>query len=286
MPVWYSLDEDGSLIDRRAGNWYEVLNLSNQMGYEVYPSIALFDADQMEKALSSDANIDRTVSQLMADVEKYNLEGVDIDYEMIYLSDSNGYFKFLNRLKEALGDRVLSVTVLPQWETLSYSNLTETRAVQDWVRIGELADQVRIMTYDYTYSGSTSAGPIGPLGWQEGVLQYAVKRIPKEKIWLGVHLYAYSWAQGSSATALTFSAVESIDESLVESRLYNIGFAEEEIIYRCDTDINCIAMTQTHEGIDARAQLASDYGIAGLAFWRLGNEGTLLNDSKLDRYMK
>ena len=66
---------------------------------------------------------------------------------------------------------------------------------QDWCRyrqLGEILDHVEIMSYDFAWMGS-APGPISPGFWMRDVYEWAVSQIPRQKISMGLPLYAYYW---------------------------------------------------------------------------------------------
>ena len=76
---------------------------------------------------------------------------------------------------------------------------------QDYAAIGRVADQVRVMAYDYHWSTS-APGPIAPVDWVRDVLDYSLTRIPADKIVLGVPLYGYDWV-GDTGTPVSWEQV-------------------------------------------------------------------------------
>ena len=70
----------------------------------------------------------------------------------------------------------------------------------DWTVIGNVADQVRIMTYEYHWSTSDAGAPVD---WVDQVLSFARSVIPAHKIMEGVPLYGYDWT-GRSGTPIIF----------------------------------------------------------------------------------
>ena len=62
----------------------------------------------------------------------------------------------------------------------------------DYSALGAAADRLLLMTYEYgyTYGPPMAVAPVGPVS---GVLEYAVTRIPPEKLLLGEPNYGYNW---------------------------------------------------------------------------------------------
>jgi hypothetical protein len=74
-------------------------------------------------------------------------------------------------------------------------------------------DSCAIMSYAFSWAGS-APGPISPMWWMEYIYDYAVTRIPREKIFLGIPGFGFNWRidrkpapgsyRGSSGTFLGF----------------------------------------------------------------------------------
>lgn len=278
-PVFYSVHHDGTLIDRRPANWESIKSVTTKHNLKLIPSISLFDADQFQKAVSG-SNYNTHLQSIISAVMDNGFDGIDIDYEMIYRTDGSKYIQLIKDLKEAFkgSGKTLSVTVMAKWGDIPYSSLPETREVQDYKKIGELVDELRIMTYDYTPSTSATPGPIGPSDWIDKVLQYATTKTDPSKIWLGIHLYGYEWDNFGRVRAITFSDIPDIEKLPGYNFQFNHSYKEGVSTYQCKETATCTLFFQTGEGIDYRKGLARKHGIKGVAYWRLGGEGDLLQD--------
>jgi spore germination protein len=218
------------------------------------------------------------------------------------LSDKDQYFIFLEKLSTQLhkNNKILSVTVLAKWgDNVRYSYRPETRQVQDWSLISKFADEVRIMAYDYTYSGDRYPGPIGPTGWIITVLEYAGEKMPPEKTVLGIHLYAYEWYQNATigeelelktdssmnintnpntARAYTYNTVLNIiQNNSGESSTFE---GENIFFYTRKNDKTGILENRAlvyigPDGVKERMLLAQRFNLKGVVFWRLGDEGSI-----------
>ena len=280
LPVLYTVDSSGNVSSRGVSeaNIFKLLTYTKDNGIRVIPTIGSYDYTSMNILLSTEETRKRGIDVIVSDIERYGFDGIDLDFERIYSSDKNNYIQFLRELNIELEkiDKVLSVTVFAQWENGTYPSVQqESILAQDYTQIGNIVDEVRIMAYDYTLSSSQVAGPIAPLSWIKEVLDFSVKNIDVKKIWLGVHLYGYEWVSGK-ATALTYSSVSNIlSNSNIQSEFrddISEGYAE----YGCEGGQECSMYYQDSQGIQVRRDLAKEYGIAGLSYWRLGGEMDIL----------
>lgn len=313
-PVWYEIKEDGSLKNKRPTNANQITTTARNNNVKLIPAIAMFDHEIFTKVLQDQANLDRHVDAIADEVEIRGYDGIDLDYESTKLSDKEKYFEFLDKLTKKLHkkDKELILTVLAKWEdNKGYTSLKETRAVQEWKELQKYADQIRIMSYDYTSFRAEYPGPIAPLFWMRQVLEYAVKHIPREKIILGIHLYSYEWymptneynaakAKPDFTDPLSFHPISDfnlpISDRSARSYTYDtvkklsgkfggmIKDYEGEKYYRFNKANPQSGKMEERllvyidpAGVRARQDLAREFGIKGVVYWRLGGEDELLN---------
>ena len=307
-PVWYELNADGTLVDLKKSDSAKFIKRLKSQNIKLIPTIANFDHELFDKVLQNQESIDMNIRLILEEVDKYNYDGIDLDYESIQLDDKTKYFEMLKQLSAELQKREkeLVVTVVAKWSDEDiYKGLRETRKVQDWSEIAKYSDEIRIMTYDYTFSGSKFPGPIAPLNWMEQVAQYALTKVPAEKLMLGIHLYSYEWwieddmtnpdlelaldikySQDDNYTdnsrkvrSYTHDVVQQLISEVKGDTIDYQGekfFTYSKINDKTNKNEKRVLVYIDKAGIDMRKELAKKYGFKGVAFWRLGNEADLI----------
>lgn len=164
----------------------------------------------------------------------------------------------------------------------------------DPVSLGEVADRVVIMGYDYHYRDSFVTGPVAPLGGAPEVREFdvkttldqAIKDIPANKIILALPLYGYEWETisqnnqnavipGTGKTA-TNRRVE--DELLPSCASCTAQFDELSkspfVIIKPSADqlVSQQIWYENQASLTAKIKLAEDYKLQGIALWALGYE--------------
>jgi len=193
----------------------------------------------------------------------YGFTGVSIDFEGLKEAGSAAdYTAFLQLLKAELGSYTLSVAVPP----INYYKGYDLKA------IGELADTVILMAYDFTHSDSKL--PSAPLPLVNDTVQTALSLIPKDKLVLGISKQANQWITANGITAPVLSP--SIAE--VEKRLAmpNVGKAWTMPYFLtkatfADERGNHELYYEDTQSIAKKVWLAKYYGLKGVSLWYMGN---------------
>lgn len=232
-----------------------------------------FDSDLAHTILTN-VNIQNIlINNIISTLIAKNYYGVDIDFEYLYSEDRDNYLNFLRKLKVQLttNNLYLSVAVAPKYRDNQSGILYEAH---DYRGIGEIADRVIIMTYEWGYIyGEPRA--ISPLREVEAVISYAVTRIPSEKILMGMPNYAYNWTlpytAGSSATVLTNS--QALDLAFDQGATINFDTSEYAPYFNyVDADGNeHVVWFDDARSIDARLDLVTKYNLAGVSYWTINN---------------
>ena len=134
---------------------------------------------------------DRIIAQLSALAEEQGYRGVDIDFENVLPADRVRYAKFVRRVRERLGERgcIVSVAAVPRTSDSQRGLAVEG---MDYALLGACADRVFLKTYEwgYVYGPPTAVAPLDKV---RQVVEYAVTKIPAEKLILGIPNYGYDW---------------------------------------------------------------------------------------------
>ena len=153
------------------------------------------------------------LANLLTTVQEKDFQGVDIDFEYIRPEDRIPFAEFVADVRNFLSPYGyhVSVALAPKISDTQAGLLYEGK---DYRLLGEAADSVLLMTYEwgYTYGPPMAVAPVNKV---REVVEYAVTRIDPAKIDLGIPNYGYDWTlpfvQGSSrATTVSNQAAVQI----------------------------------------------------------------------------
>jgi peptidoglycan-N-acetylglucosamine deacetylase len=130
------------------------------------------------------------------------------------------------------------------------------------------------MAYDESSAGS-KPGPIAEQKWIEAAVDDATKKIPSEKIVLGLAAYGYDWPKedgADTATVLTYqtalSAAKDAQAKIIyDNDSYNLHFSYLDD----DSTPHEVFFTDAATTFNAM-RFADESELAGVALWRLGSE--------------
>ncbi len=293
-PFWFDLNEDGSLKANPYTNWSVLLNYTKQNNIELVPAITSFERDKLTKVLNSKENSQRFINEVMSNVLNYSYDGIDLDFEHIYVNDHKVLLDLIETLSNELkrNNKQLHLSLLSKWgDNFPYG---QTKAALDYPKLAKFADKIKLQGYGYSIA-QDPLGPVGPLAWLEDVIRYSIKiGIPREKIVLGIHTYTMDWSiKDPIRYDLDYfgeqffigytggDGVAYYGDGLV--KLFNNYVVEEEYVdtwgevigkYNFNGQIRA-AVFPSNKSIEVRKQLAAEYGINGIAYWKLGGEGNL-----------
>jgi len=195
---WYSFDGTGKVFPTGKAD-LSIKRMAQKNGSKAYALVhnmnlsgsVGFDANLAHRVLADPVARMKFVSNLVNLTTKDGWDGIAIDIEKTPPGDRTNYSSFIAELGKALRakDKVLNVSIPAKY--VDYPSDLWSGAY-DYAAIGKSADQVLLMTYDEHGMGTTQ-GPIASQGWVDRVITYAVGKIPKDKVIMGLPVYSYDW---------------------------------------------------------------------------------------------
>ena len=274
-PFWYSLDATGQIVLSDPRNTVvdrPTVRFLQRNGIKVLPTITDlrngdWDPAVVRSMLHDAARRRAHVQSITTLVATEGYDGIDLDYEDLKASDRAQYSALLRELAAALhaAGKVLTCSV---YAKESDAGDDESNAAQDFRVIGAVADQVRVMTYDYHWETSPP-GPIAPADWVRDVIAWTVTQIPRNKVILGAVLLGYDWVDGQGTTvdygqAMALAATHQAQISrtadgspsftyTAQGRRHDVWFEDAVSVRR-------------------KVALVGKFHLGGVFFWRLGGE--------------
>ncbi len=204
----YGITPEGGLIP---ANDSEILRLAQEYGVASMMLLTAlnerggFSSENAAEMLSDPAARARLVDAIDRTIAQKGYSGVDVDFEFIPPANTDDYVAFVSELSARLRPqgKLTFVALAPKTSDAQRGLLYEAH---DYARLGEAADGVLLMTYEWGYAYSEPMA-IAPIDKVRQVVQYGLSRIPAYKIFMGIPNYAYDWAlprrEGERARTIT-----------------------------------------------------------------------------------
>ena len=166
---------------------------AKENGYKVWP---MFSNETLTTTIDEFSEIinDYELRKIMIEdiiefVEKYELDGINLDFEYMYGEDKDAFSKFVVELAPRLRaiNACLSVDVTAPDGDKDWSECYDRNV------IGEVADYIVFMGYDQY--GANGLGSTAEYRWVENSINKMIKysEVPSEKIVLGLPFYTKLW---------------------------------------------------------------------------------------------
>ena len=271
-PTWFALlDNEGNYRSLASRSY---VDKAHEMGLQVWALLDNFSDDvNSEILLASTTKRRKLINSLMDDVEQYDLDGLNMDFEGLKPEAGVHYVQFLRELSIACREKGIVLSV-DNYVPASYNDF------YDREEQGIVADYVIIMGYDEHYAGG-EAGSVASLDYVRGGIERTLNDVPKEKVINAVPFYTRLWTEtesGWKSTALGIAkAKEWIEENQVE--LYwqeELGQYYGE--FQSDEGMQFIWMEE-EDSLEKKMELIRQYDLAGVACWKLGLEDEAAWDS-------
>lgn len=259
----------------------QVLAAAGREGLKTYvlihnfnPDLGAFDPALADAVLGNAEVRARLVASIMDAAVRWDVAGVHVDFEGVRPARRNDLTAFAAELAAAARAWGLEVSLAVPAKTAATAH-GAWGAAYDYASLAAHADFLVIMAYDQHWRGDV-AGPIAALPWVRAVIEYALDPagggVPARKLVLGIPVYGYDWPSSGWADAVTFA--EAMERLQQAGRLggpaklqWHAEYAAPHFAYGGRT-----VWFENEHSAAFKLLLAAEYDLAGVAFWRLGQE--------------
>ena len=265
-PTWFSLKSTEG--DIRCIATQDYVNEAHGMGMEVWALV-----DNFDKEVSTFQTLSRTTSRthlirnLMTEVLKYDIDGINVDFEEVSYDAGEPFVQFLRELsiecrKEGI---VLSVdNYVPREYTAHYNRKEQ----------GIVADYVVIMGYDEHWGSGGVAGSVASIGFVEDGIVQTLEDVPADKVINGVPFYTRVWKTvGDKVTseAVDMKTAHNFVTKNAVTMSWNVAAGQNYGEVQKGDTLYQIWM-EDKDSMEAKLAVMRKYNIGGVAAWKLGYE--------------
>lgn len=211
------------------------------------------------------------INNLLAEMEVKNYGGLDIDFEYIKAEDRDLFTEFVRNCTERMHDAgyQVSVALAPKTSAGQKGVLYEGK---DYKALGEIADHVLVMTYEWGYTYGPPMA-VAPLNKVREVVEYAVTEIPAYKISMGIPNYGYDWPlpyERGVTKARTIGNVEAVQIAIENSAVIRFDEISASPYFYYEKDgIMHEVWFEDVRSLKRKFDLIKEFGLRGPGYWQI-----------------
>ena len=272
-PTWFSLTDNNGNYRSLANKDY--VTKAHARGLQVWALIDNFSADvQTETLLASTSTRRKLIDSLIADVEQYGLDGLNLDFESLKTDAGVHYIEFIRELSIPCRQKgiVLSVDNYVPARYNSFYNLKEQ---------GIVADYVIMMGYDEHFAGG-EPGSVSSISYVKNGISGMLEDVPKEKLINAVPFYTRLWIEAGDGS-ITSKAMGIADaKKWADNNQVELTWQADTAQYYGEKQTNDGARflwMEEERSLKEKMNVVRQNDLAGVACWKLGFEDSAAWDS-------
>lgn len=270
-PTWFHLKNENGDIHSLASMTY--VHWAKDRDYQIWGLFSNdFDPDMTHTALENFETRQKMISQLLQYSEMYELDGLNIDFENVYLKDRDSLTQFVRELTALAHQAGLVISI-----DITFISSSEMWSMfYDREALTEIADYMIVMAYDEHWGTSPVAGSVASFPWVEKNVEKLLEVIPSERLILGIPTYTRIWKEQEteggnievSSKALSMQAVEDwISERGLTTQFDPLSGQDYVEFYDEQEKATYKIWIENADSIARRGQMVHKYNLAGVAAW-------------------
>lgn len=301
-PTWFKLSDNQGGISSLAS--YAYVKDAKKLGCEVWALINDFDKNSegeyyIKNILPSTKARRNLITNLIAEVKEYKIQGINLDFEHIPSALAAEYVQFV---------RELSIECRKNGIVFSIDNYSSVKGTSYYNRKaqGEVADYIVIMSYDEHWSTSPTAGSVASLPFVKEGIDDTLKEVPARKVINALPFYTRIWKE--TPEALSDGTKEVVIDPVfgnytLSSNAVGMKTAMDEIILHNATPMWLEELGQNYAeyvvdeirhrvwledemSLRKKMELVKELNLAGVAGWRLGLQDDSYTWDVIEEFLK
>lgn len=229
-----------------------------------------FDSRLAGILFSSPEATEKLIAELIVTMKQKGFRGIDVDFEYLPPEDKERYSAFIALLQERMNAEGFGVMVAlaPKTAREQPGLLYEGH---DYKALGENADAVLLMTYEWGYAFGPP-GAIAPIDKVQEVVDYALSEIPPEKIFLGIPNYGYDWTLPYTVGGERAKTISPLEAVAIAQRygaeiLFDEQSASPYFYYTAEDGKEHVVHFEDVRSYNKKMQLVAEKGLGGFSVW-------------------
>lgn len=270
-PSLFYINKNGELTEKIGDSGKKYIQWAHNNGYKIWPMVSNAEAGLTvtSKIMNSYEKRQELIENIVNSCVKYNLDGINIDFENMKQEDKDLYSRFIieltPRLKEVGLVTSVDVTAPDGGETWS---MCFDRHV-----IGDVADYIVFMAYDEYGTSSTKPGTTAGYDWVKLGLNKFLKteEIDSNKIILGIPFFTRVWTSDTNGkiTSNKTVAMKNINNVIPSGidKKWDDDLKQSYVEYM-DGNSKKQIWIEDVDSLKEKIYLINDNNLAGVASWQ------------------
>lgn len=283
-PTWFETsDNDGNVTSLASDSYVQT---AHQAGVQVWALCSDFGPKmKIGKVLGTTSKRQKLVKNLIAEAIRYDLDGINIDFENVKKDSGEDFIQFVRELGIMCRNNgvVLSIDNYPPAGGISaYYNRKEQ---------AEVADYVITMSYDEHYAGSKEAGPVSSISYVTNSIQEVGEEVPAEQMVIALPFYSRHWKEKTkggkaklSSEACSMKGAQTVLKDSGKKATWDDATGMNYVEYTESGTVHKIWIEDA-KSLELKMKAVSDANLGGVAFWKLGLEDASVWNM-IEKYVK
>lgn len=278
LPIFsYGFTAEGELLPPAYGDDSWMIAMAENFG--TLPILTLtpfgpdgaFNNQLIHSVVNNAVYRNHLIQNLLEVMAQKRYQGLDIDFEYILPEDRDAFTAFVWQVADTMRENGYHTSVALAPKT-SADQPGLLYAGKDYRAIGEAADHVLLMTYEwgYTYGPPMAVAPINQV---RRVVEYALTEIPAGKIDLGIPNYGYDWPlpfERGVTKAVTINNVQAVRIAIAQGAVIRFDeVAESPFFAYVENGVEHEVWFEDVRSLQAKFNLIDEYNLHGCGYWQI-----------------
>lgn len=288
VPSWFSINDINGEIKSMADQEY--VDCAHELDVEVWASLNDYDGgigtfEETYNVLSRTDSRNRLVKDLIHQLLTYNIDGININFELVSEETAEHYLQFLREL--AIECRLHKITL-----SVDTYPVNEDNTYLQWEDQIEVVDYIVVRNYDEYNVLSDEAGPVASASYTLDSIEEMMKYVPASRIINVVPFFNRIWEETEKTASEMDEEIGTEQEGStikLTSHTYGMdGFADKLEVVGTTTEwdeetknnyaswksgrVTYRVWVEDAKSVKEKLSIVGDYKLAGIGAWKLGIE--------------
>jgi len=274
-----------------------ILYQSKLLRQKTVITVTAMDPELIESLVNNQDHTKNAIENILIVYNEFNFDGINIDFEYVGEPDNqtiSNFTEFIIKLK----NRCQTISNSCFIDVDVFGDSASKKRLWNLEELHPHLENIIIMAYDYYRKSSSQAGPIAPLIGsckqisQDNCLEQDIlghmnlftKKVPPEKLVLGIPFYGYEWQTASenflantypkTGSLATYQRIQNLisnqEISSLSAKWSNISLSPYLVYY--DKDKIKQIHFESEQSLKLKTDIIMSTNIKGVAIWALGYE--------------